>query len=313
LATKSNHHFIPQFYLRGFAQGVGRQAKVFTFDKDTKGAFSTLVRNVGSRRHFFRVDADGVDKNFIEDEMSKIEAVMSAHLKDVIEARRFPSEDHYASVMNIAANLAIRIPRVRDISEGMYIDVARRIMNLSVSSPEIWRSQIEQMRKAGKSIRADLEYEEARKFVEDGSFEITVNQTHLIQLEFKMLLPVVDYCSRRNWCFISAPNGSQFISSDNPVVLSWTDGDERTPYSPGHGLPGTMVVFPLSSDLLLLGTFEDLAAETSYCADQVVAANTLIAHYAMKQIYARDGSFSLALRDGKHIRGDELPSHFKPF
>lgn len=73
MATKANHHFIPQFYLRGFAAGIGRKAKVFTFDSKSKCTFTTLVRNVGSRRHFFRVEAEGVDSNAVEDAMSEFE------------------------------------------------------------------------------------------------------------------------------------------------------------------------------------------------------------------------------------------------
>lgn len=50
MAAKVNHHYIPQFYLRGFSEGVGRQARVFTFDQGSKKVFPTIVRNVGSNK-----------------------------------------------------------------------------------------------------------------------------------------------------------------------------------------------------------------------------------------------------------------------
>ncbi|UZF95009.1 DUF4238 domain-containing protein [Bosea sp. NBC_00550] len=96
MAEKANHHFIPQFYLRNFSPpGDRRQAKVFCFDQSTRKTFETLVRNVGSRRHFFRIDVEGYDPNHIEDGMAKIEGEISPHLAEAIETKSFPSDAHF--------------------------------------------------------------------------------------------------------------------------------------------------------------------------------------------------------------------------
>lgn len=108
LATKANHHYIPQFYLRGFSAGVGRQAQVFVFDSDTKKSFTTLVRNIGSKRHFNRVEAHGVGPNHLEDGMAEIEAEIAPHLRQVIEAKAFPTHEHFNSIINLMALLSVR-------------------------------------------------------------------------------------------------------------------------------------------------------------------------------------------------------------
>ncbi|MGR3466041.1 DUF4238 domain-containing protein [Limimaricola sp.] len=146
MATKANHHFIPQFYMRGFSEGVGRKASVFAFDKDTGKMFKTLVRNVGSRRNFFRVEVNGVDPNALEDAMAEIEGGISVHLADVIATRSFPSDDHFSSVMTLIAGISARNPRFRNQMDIFHQDVAKKLLGVALSSKEVWDSQARRMR-----------------------------------------------------------------------------------------------------------------------------------------------------------------------
>lgn len=311
LATKANHHYIPQFYLRGFSGGIGRHAQVFVFDSDTKKSFTTLVRNIGSRRHFNRVEAHGVGPNHIEDAMSEIEAEIAPHLQQVIEAQAFPSSAHANSIMNLMALLWVRNPRLRGNMSDFHKEVVERVMGLSVSTKEIWESQTKQMRKSGVPVREDVSYEDMKRFHEERKYEIVIDQTHLIGLELKMVEPVLEQLSRRSWCFVCAPKGHQFITCDDPTVLSWNDKVKQpNPWSPGHGLQNTVVVFTLSPELALVGLFEDLPERLEYSPKQVVALNTAVARHSRNQIYARDGAFMLHLKNRQFVRGDELPRVF---
>lgn len=310
MATKANHHFIPQFYLRGFADGIGRKAKVFTFDRETRSNFTTLVRNVGSRRHFFRVEIDGVDPNAIEDAMAEIETQFAVHLSEVIKAKAFPTPEHFNSIMNILANISVRNPRLRGQMEGFHKDFVERISRLALSSKERWEAQTESMRKDGYRVDDTISFEDMKSFHESKQYDISIDQTHLIQLEFKMLDPVLNYAARRNWCFVSAPKDHQYISSDDPVVLSWLDAKNKGPYPPGHGLKGTIVLFPLCSDLLLMGSFDALPERLTHVPSQVVLTNTHLANYSTKQIYARDGSFLINLHHRMNVKGNDLPTYY---
>ena len=153
MATKANHHFIPQFYLRGFAEGIGRQARLFTFDRETKRSFTTKVRNVGSTRYFNRVEADGIHPDAVEDGYAEIEAGISTHLVEVIDAQAFPSGKHFNSIINLVANVSVRNPRFRENISGFLEDVAKQVLNVSLSSEEIWSSQLRQMKQNGVPLR----------------------------------------------------------------------------------------------------------------------------------------------------------------
>lgn len=306
MAEKANHHFIPQFYLRGFGDGGdARKAKVFCVDTKTGKSFTTLVRNVGSRRHFFRVDLEGYDPNHVEDEMAKIEGEVSAHLADVLVARAFPSDEHFTSIMVLMANIACRNPRLRGINEGFHRQIVQQFMSASLQTKERWESLGRQAKEQCVPLNDDISYEVLKEFVENGGYDIAIDQTYLIGMELNMVEPIIEQLARRNWCFVTAEEGSAFATSDDPVVLDWADG-RSGPYSPGFGLENTIVMFPLSSDLALIGMFREIPNRGWHERDQVAALNTSIAKQASKQLYARDGTFELHTRSEQFVKGSDL-------
>lgn len=284
---------------------------MLVFDSDTKRSFTTLVRNIGSKRYFNRVEARGVGPNHLEDGMAEIEAEIAPHLQQVIEAKTFPGPEHFNSIMKLVALLSVRNPRLRGKFSDFHRDVVERIMSLSISSKEIWESQTKQMRDSGVPIKDDVTYEDMKRFHEEGNYEIVIDQTYLIGLELKMVEPVLEQLSKRNWCFATAPIHHQFITCDDPTVLSWNEKVKQpNPYSPGHGLQNTIVIFTLSPELALVGMFEALPDRCDYSNDQVTALNTAVARHSQKQIYARDGNFLLNLKDRSNVRGSDLPRVF---
>lgn len=179
-----------------------------------------------------------------------------------------------------------------------------------LASKDRWESQVEAARRGGIPLKDDVTYEDIKTFYESGAIEVVIDQTYLIDLELKGIEPVLRACASRNWCFASAPDGTDFITSDDPVVLTWLDGTIRGPYSPGHGLQGTILTFSLTPRLALIGVFEDIPEKLNYTQSQVVALNTSIARQATKQIYARDGSFMVHLKDKAYVKGEDLPTQF---
>lgn len=310
MGAKANHHYVPQFYLRNFAEGVGRQARVVFFDNDTHHLGQTLVRNVGSQRYFNRIEADGKDPDYLEDALAKLEGEMAGPLVEVVAAREFPSDEHFTYVMNLAALLSVRNPRLRGQMERFHQDIAERVLGIVTSSKDIWQHQIRKMKDDGVELSADVSYEEVKRFRDKKRYTIGIDQTHLIGVEFEMVPTVLETLANRNWCFASAPSGSQYITSDDPVVLEWADSSMDGPYPAGHGLHGTRVVFPLSSEVALVGQFEDVPARIYHVDAQVTSVNTVIARNARRQIYAKTSDFRVNLRDQANIVGTDLPRYF---
>lgn len=289
MAGATHHHFVPQFYLRNFVNGVGHKALLTALDLENRSLFPTSARNVAGRRNFNRVNAEGVDPNIYETAYSKWEGEAAPHLKEVIEAREFPSDDHYSHVMSLIALLSVRHPRVRDSFSQSLTQMARIIADLSTATKERWESANRKMERAGIPVNSQVSYEDARNFVRDGKYKIEVNQSYFVPLESEVIGSVLDRLAERTWSFKLATEGATFVTSDNPAVLRWVDG-KRHRTSPGHGVSGTMLLFTLSPDLALVGTYGDAPPLHSLSPRQVAAVNFAIVEHAYRQVYMRDAS-----------------------
>ncbi len=192
MAQKANHHYIQQFYLRGFAQGVKRQALVFTFDNKKGRSFSASISNIASRRHFNRVELDGFEPNALEDELAGIEDHIAPLLKETIRSRAFPTRRHFEAIMNLIALLSVRNPKRRKSIDEFHTKVIQQVMEVSTADEERWRSSVEKLKAAGQPLRDDVTYEDFRQFVESGKYEILIAQTHLINPELQMVKPVIE-------------------------------------------------------------------------------------------------------------------------
>jgi hypothetical protein len=302
-----NHHFIPQFYLRGFSDAVDRRkSQVFVFDQSTTKAFRTLVRNIGARRNFFRIDVEGFEPNHVEDGMAEIEGEIAPLLEEVIATKSFPSDAHFSSVMMLMGNVAVRNPRFRSMIEDLHVKIGNGMMRMTLQDKGRYHDSIREARQQGAPIRDDISYEDMKAFIERGEYKIAIDQTYLIGLELDSVPTVVEQLARRSWSFALAAPGTTFITCDDPVVLAWADGKDRAPYFPGFGLAGTIVMFPIAPELALIGLFVKQPPNRNFRRDQIADMNTSIAKNATKQLYARDGEFEINTRAGLYTRGKDL-------
>jgi hypothetical protein len=83
-----------------------------------------------------------------------------------------------------------------------------------------------------------------------------------------------------------------FVTTDVPICLTWSDGQDHGIFSPGFGEKGTEIIFPISTTLTLRGSFE--GDENVVDADifTVGSVNSIVIGNANKQVYAHDHSFN---------------------
>ena len=76
-----NHHYIPQFYLKGFLDPSHSKEQICVIKKIKKESFVTNPRNVGSKRDFNRVDILGEPIDVVEKLLAEIEGEIARVLK----------------------------------------------------------------------------------------------------------------------------------------------------------------------------------------------------------------------------------------
>jgi hypothetical protein len=158
----------------------------------------------------------------------------------------------------------------------------------------------------------EVSYEEMVRFYEEKRYNIKVGNGLFIPAEFHALETVINTLLARKWTLLVAGDrAGHFVCCDHPVRLRWSDqmGEKFLP--PGHAVSGTEIVFPLSKELVLIGTFEGY--QRKIVADRKVIAmvNTIIIEGSDRQIFSPINDFEFFSSDGMILSSSEVLRHFR--
>lgn len=97
-------HYVPRFYLKGFATGPGGENQVYAFDKVTGKTFRTSIESIAKERHFYDIDGDQT----VERALGILEADFAVALGRLVRNGRLDcltSDDKLALSMLVATQL----------------------------------------------------------------------------------------------------------------------------------------------------------------------------------------------------------------
>jgi hypothetical protein len=306
--TARRHHFVPQCYLKGFTVERKKKRRITVFDAKESKVFTAAIDNVALERDFNRIEIDGLAPDAFENAMAKFESEISAVLDRIKATLSIAAEPDRTALINLICALALRNPRLRETIRDFHERVMTSILDVMLTTPERWQAQVKKAREAGyfKNVPqvAELSYEQVKKFALEANFSVSVPRERHIQIELETFNKMLPILLERKWVLLRAPEDSGgFITSDHPVVLTWSNpAMHRGFYGPGFGLTGTEVFFPISTRLAVVGAFELEEATINVHPNVVAVLNGAQIAYAQRQVYARDHNFIYALDAGEPPR-----------
>ena len=290
-----NHHYIPQFYLKGFLDPSHSKEQLCVIDKIERRHFVTHPRNVGSQRDFNRVDIPGKPIDAVEKLLAEIEGEVARVLKYVEDNTTLPKGTDMEPLLYFVALLYGHNPQFRNSLSNFQTTVIKQMLKASLSNPERYESYSRQEREAGREVSG---YEEAKRFVEEENFDVRYGHGDHLRYELQAADQILSFLRHRQWSlFIAEEDASDFVCSDRPVALV-TIGDP--PQNPDHpyniGGPGlsqsnTEMTMPLNRRMALFGSFK-IPSYVSTVGEKIIAdfnANTILS--AAKQIYCSNLDF----------------------
>ncbi|MDD5268047.1 MAG: DUF4238 domain-containing protein [Methylococcales bacterium] len=309
--TARHHHYLSQCYLKGFTKGKAKNSKLTVFDFKERKWFETIPRNVGGIRDFNRINIEGIDQNVIESTLSDFEGKAASALKKLEETLVFTAETQDL-ILNLIALVGIRSPEKREHLRRFEAEVIERLMSLSLESKERWEVQEAQRKEENPEYVSKVSYEELKEFFDSKKYEITLTNEHHIGNEMVMIKAILPYLYRRNWILVRATkDAAPFITTDNPVSLTWNEPEKIPPFyrgSPGFGMSDTQVYFPVSQDLALIGEFDGENKIIIATPELVSILNTKMLYNAYKQIYSPKIGFHFFSKDGAILDGHRILS-----
>ena len=131
------HHYIPQFYLRGFTKTNSNDGKLYVFDKSRVRSWDSSPKNAAHQNDFYAIDVnDTDDKMFVEKELSNLEGKWSSVLKWVIENESVPADELFDELMMFVAFMYSRTPKIRNKTNDFTDKILRPINHQMVATPE---------------------------------------------------------------------------------------------------------------------------------------------------------------------------------
>ncbi len=272
---------------------------------DGKGGWAKPIspRDVGFKKDFNRIEITGFAPDALEKSFGVFEGKASQALKNVIELGSIQNAADRACLFELMTLFSIKTPRHREGIRQFQEQVAKHILALATQTRERWEGEMRRLKAAGVITEAGEDYERMREFAERGEFKVNMPTNMHLALELESIEAVLECFLRRKWMLLRAPAGQPgFITSDNPICLMWSDPTREGQFKgPGHGVPGTIVIFSLCNELALLGSFEGDEGVRDLTAAEIAAVNGTIAVRAERQIYARDSSFMYQLAHHNQI------------
>jgi len=289
--TARKHHFLSQCYLKGFTQ-FPNKPRLYVTDLKERKTFSPPTEKIAAIRDFHTIEVEGVRPDFLETELSKFETQLAEALTQIIRARSIRSEANRIILLNFVALVAVKNPRWRQVMTKAYTQSAKIWIDMIMATPQRWAASLNRARAEGYLDElADISYEEAKKYVDEEQFEIVVSNNRHLRTELSAFETVLQLLYERRWLLLKAPpKATGFITSDHPMCLMWLHPRPGLS-SPGLGLKDTQVIFPISNELVMVGTFEGRDGEMDASTALIAATNGIIAANAERQVYARDREF----------------------
>lgn len=229
-------HFIPQFYLKGFANNKNQVCALNKNDRDGNSIFHTKIKNICLKNDLYEVrlkanvDKGYVERGAIENWLSSFEgrvrnAVVECGKLDLHDGDLFPSNfgDLAAGLQAFIANLIVRHPMWlnsrKEAAEG-YAETLQRTgffsdCDLKKLDELGYRDDI------GAIVELGIEHAEICMFAEGSS------TWHILNL-----------LNELDIAFLKAPSNSEFITSSFPIAMGWPDAMTDNP---------SAVYFPICS------------------------------------------------------------------
>jgi hypothetical protein len=154
--------------------------------------------------------------------MASVESEIGPAVVRIVEAKSLANADDRAFLLNLIALLHIRNPRFLAIHRSLQESVAKRVLDLALSSRAMWESQVKQAQAAGCIAKdVDIDYDTIKQSYKPEDYKVEVaNEAH-IATELQAFEHALPPLFERKWVLVKAPEDSPgFVTCDHPVSLT---------------------------------------------------------------------------------------------
>lgn len=304
----SKHHYIPQFYLKGFTDPTcpaEQEPYIWLYEKGKKTSRKRAPKNVANKPYYYAAETDNGLISTPEVSLSKIESSAALILRKLADNHTSFTPEERLDFSIFIALMFLRVPRHRKNIEDSYLNLVQMITRMIVSKEEYFRNSVRRFEeKTGNRI--DMPIGEFYNFVKDESrYELVISPNVSLRYLFKISVDLAPVLAKMNWLFLKAKGGrAYFLTSDCPVALSSPKAHPF--YGTGFGTKSVEVTLPLSRDICLLATWQKMEGYQNVTDNIVEIANQRTIAFALKEVYSSEQSLKVQNLINKYSENPQL-------
>lgn len=253
---KKRHHVIPRFYLANFTNGGERaDGMLWRYERGGGEPIPIHPNDASVIKHFYRAkDVDGEEHNVFEEHLRKLEDIAAPIIRAIVEDRRTPRAEEYASLSLFVASMHYRTAALRDIFFGFGKSFIDKVVYKAAKDPIKWRQKIAEFQSQGFEL-GGMDPEDLRKwYLNRDNYTISLNPGAAMSLYFKLLPQLAKQIASMDHTIIDARDDLQFLTSDNPVAIV-DIGGETGKWKGDFDSSGAQITLPLSSRFTFLASW----------------------------------------------------------
>ncbi len=277
MSIPKRHHYLPEFYLRGFCSGE----TLWLFDRERNQMRQQTPANTAVRSYYYAFDEPAGSRNTqIEALLSRVESDAKPCLEALRHGKALKKEER-AKLAFFFALLRTRVPEFHGFVEEIHEKMMKSTLRM------IGRREGALDRLMAQVPTKDVSVEQLREFIERGEYRVKLGREASLVPMLQLSVGLARAFEASNWAVLAPRSAGSFITSDDPVVPVWPkrEGFYPTPFlSPEVGK-----VIPIAHDTLLM-----IAGEGSHQVNRAVGKseirqlNVFIATASTSFVIARD-------------------------
>lgn len=309
MSEPRQHHYVPRFYLSGFADPTILQREnreviwVYERGKDPR---RSSPRNEAKQRDFYSCKQDGSKDTGAEKWFANLEQRVAPIIAGLMRDRRDITESEKAWLALFAGTMQVRTPAGRRLAGNRIDPLVTKIMKEAAADVSTFRKFVEE--NSDPAYMGDFNVEDAEQveglrqaFLNGRGEEISAAPDFQLISMIEVGKKVGGVLFEMNWQTIYCESQERFLTSDDPVTCWVMDVKaNRLHLREGVDRPGANVWFPLCSGICLRMTRDCDPGAGRWIDSGIRYINKTIIMCADRWIYASERSEKIrALFDKK--------------
>lgn len=297
LEGPKRQHFLPRFYLEGFA----KDGKVAVFDRIENEVRVQQPVNTAVIGHFYTMVDDQGRKRFeLEQLLAEYEgkakpAIEKLALKDSLNA------DERSDLAIFIALGAMRTPDIVDSIKKVNSESIKMFAKQVLSDPEALATKLSADPKYAGLSQEELKVQakEMVEFAQSDNYEVTTNEKWAVGTAMRIALELAPIFAGRDWRVLHRDSEKKsFVTSDAPVLLTTVTPRPSSIYGVGFGNADALVAFPLTASCVLAMSGKSGSLDhATIDSDRIRRANLAMAQQCQRFVVGRDEALVKSLTD----------------